>query len=224
MPTISPPSKPTPLAARLRPSKLDEVIGQTHLVGPGMPIRRMADKKRAQSTIIWGPPGTGKTTLVRALSREVDALFFAVNATNATVKELREIIAEAQRTNTQPLVFVDECLPYNALVAVMVNGSPKLMPIGYLVENRLKCQILSVDIKTNRSEWTDIISWSYVDPKPMVEVTIENGIVLRCSSDHLVYTTNRGYVSAGELGLEDDVCLLQNYLQEAHDGTRTQDL
>lgn len=106
MPTIDPPAKITPLAAALRPLKLDEVIGQRHLVGPGMAIRKMADKKRAQSAIIWGPSGTGKTTIVRALAREIDALFYNINATSATVKELREIILAGKSRST--FAFVDE--------------------------------------------------------------------------------------------------------------------
>jgi putative ATPase len=68
----------------------------------------MANKKRVQSTILWGPPGTGKTTLVRALSKEVDAIFVAVNATNAKVEELRKIIAAAQKAAKNTFVFVDE--------------------------------------------------------------------------------------------------------------------
>lgn len=108
MPTINPPVRQTPLAAALRPFKLDEVIGQKHLVGPGKAIRKMAEKKRAQSTILWGPPGTGKTSLVRALSKEIDALFFSINATNATVKELREIITTGKTGGHPVFAFVDE--------------------------------------------------------------------------------------------------------------------
>lgn len=108
MPPTQTTTKPTPLAAQLRPTKLDEVVGQAHLIGPNQPLRKMAEKKRAQSTILWGPTGTGKTTLVRALAREVDATFWAVNATNATVKELREIIAAAGKDSRQTFVFVDE--------------------------------------------------------------------------------------------------------------------
>lgn len=109
MPTVEAPANLTPLAAALRPRKLDEILGQQHLLGPDKLVRRMAIKRQAQSAIIWGPPGTGKTSLVRALSNEIDAAFFPVNATNATVKDLREIIAAAKVSQPrQTFVFIDE--------------------------------------------------------------------------------------------------------------------
>lgn len=223
-PPTKPPQRPTPLAIQIRPFKLDEVIGQTHLVGVGQPIRKMAEKRRAQSTILWGPPGTGKTSLVRALSREVDATFYNVNATNATVKELREIIVAAEKESTPPLVFIDECLPWGAMVCVRIDGIPQLKPIGFLVENRVKCEIFSVNTQTDQAQWMSIISWSVVDSKPMVEIEIEGGYTLKCSEDHLIFTTNRGYIPAKLLGPDDDVCLLQSYLQETHEYAKTQKL
>ena len=223
MPTINPPVRQTPLAAALRPFKLDEVIGQKHLVGPGKAIRKMAEKKRAQSTILWGPPGTGKTSLVRALSKEIDALFFSINATNATVKELRETILAGKNATKAPFVFVDECLPWSTMVCVRIAGAVQLKPIGFLVENCVQCEVLSVDTTTNLAEWRPIISRHTTPPKPLVEITVGR-MVLRCSEDHLVFTTNRGYVPARELGLDDDVCLQQNYLQEAHEYDKTQNL
>ncbi len=109
MPTVDRPQKSSPLAALLRPVGLADVIGQRHLLGPNGIISRMAAKRLPKSAILWGPPGTGKTSLVRALSREVDATFWAVNATSATVKEIREIInAAVQTPNRATFVFVDE--------------------------------------------------------------------------------------------------------------------
>lgn len=99
----------TPLAAQLRPHALDDIIGQAHLLGEGMPIRKMAQKRKAVSCILWGPPGSGKTSLIRALAREVDATFWNVNATSATVKELREIILAANSSKPNlTFVFIDE--------------------------------------------------------------------------------------------------------------------
>lgn len=105
----------TPLAIELRPKSLDEVIGQQHLLGPEMPLRKMAEKKKYQSTILWGPPGTGKTTIVRALAKETDSDFRQLNATNASVKELRTIVAHALKVieETRTFVFVDEIHRWN---------------------------------------------------------------------------------------------------------------
>src|SRR5258705_3816555 len=69
------PQAPSPLADRLRPQRLDEVVGQDHLLGPEGPIRRMAEARRLASMILWGPPGTGKTTIARLLAKEAGYQF-----------------------------------------------------------------------------------------------------------------------------------------------------
>jgi putative ATPase len=108
MPQLDRPPKTTPLAAILRPSSLNQIIGQDHLLGPGRPLRKMADKHKVQSTIFWGPPGVGKTSIVRALAAETNATFRPLNATDATVKDIRAIIKEAQDRAEDTFVFVDE--------------------------------------------------------------------------------------------------------------------
>ncbi len=101
-----------PLAARLRPRTLDEVVGQEHLVGPGAPLRRLAESDRVGSAILWGPAGTGKTTLARLLADTTAKHLTTLSATAAGVKDVREALAEAQhRLGEQgqgTMLFIDE--------------------------------------------------------------------------------------------------------------------
>lgn len=102
----------TPLAASLRPDNIRDVIGQEHLTSPGCPLARMVERKKFQSAIFWGPPGTGKTSLVRALAQETGSNFYPLNATKATVKDLRTVISAAEKAlekDNRTFVFVDEC-------------------------------------------------------------------------------------------------------------------
>jgi len=109
MPTTQKP-RITPLAIQLRPETLNDIIGQEHLLAAGKPIRRMADTKKFQSTIFWGPPGAGKTSLVSALASETNSNFHKLNATEATVKDLRKVIENAQKLlpDIRTFAFVDE--------------------------------------------------------------------------------------------------------------------
>src|SRR3954449_11700926 len=79
-----------PLAARMRPRSLDEVVGQEHLLGQGRPLRALIESDRLSSIILWGPPGTGKTTLARLIASETSAEFVALSAVTAGVKDGRE--------------------------------------------------------------------------------------------------------------------------------------
>ena len=108
MPNIKKEVRPTPLAVALRPHKLDDIVGQEHLLGEGKIFRRMVETAKYQSSIFWGPPGTGKTTLVRTLANETDSKFCPLNATGATVKDLRKVISEARASEECTFVFVDE--------------------------------------------------------------------------------------------------------------------
>ncbi|HWE66969.1 MAG TPA: replication-associated recombination protein A [Acidimicrobiales bacterium] len=106
-----------PLAARLRPRTLDEVVGQEHLVGPGAPLRTLAESDRVGSAILWGPAGTGKTTLARLLAATTAKHLVTLSATAAGVKDVREALADAQRRLGEQgqgtMLFVDEVHRFN---------------------------------------------------------------------------------------------------------------
>lgn len=97
-----------PLANVLRPASLDRIIGQEHLTGDGCILKLMAIKKSLQSTILWGPPGIGKTSIVTALANDAQASMVKLNATEATVKDIRKVIETARGSDKQTIVFIDE--------------------------------------------------------------------------------------------------------------------
>ena len=101
-----------PLAARMRPRSLDEVIGQEHLLGPGSPLRRLVEGDAPMSLILFGPPGTGKTTLALVVSSATNRRFVQLSALNAGVKDVRAVIetakSELSRLGRQTVLFIDE--------------------------------------------------------------------------------------------------------------------
>jgi putative ATPase len=101
-----------PLAVRMRPQILDDLVGQDHLLAEGSPLRRLVDADQASAVLLWGPPGTGKTTIAGIVSAQTDRRFVEVSAVSAGVKEVREIIDAARRDLTrggrETVLFVDE--------------------------------------------------------------------------------------------------------------------
>jgi len=132
----------SPLAERLRPKSIDEVVGQAALVGPNGVIRRMVAAKFLPSIVLWGPPGSGKTTLARLLAGQIGAVFSSKSAVTATLADVRAVIKEAreakERDQTRTVLFLDEIHRFNkaqqdALLPHVEDGT--IIFIGATTEN-----------------------------------------------------------------------------------------
>src|SRR2546421_2097530 len=107
---IGPPAD-APLADRMRPQTLDEVLGQGHLLDPGKPLRTAIERDQVPSMILWGPPGVGKTTLAQIIAKMTKSTFLPFSAVLTGIKEIKEIMAaaeKARRMGRRTIVFVDE--------------------------------------------------------------------------------------------------------------------
>lgn len=130
-----------PLAERMRPQTIDDVLGQDHLVGPDAPLRRLIESDQTPSMIFWGPPGSGKTTLARVIANTTQSRFVFFSAVTSGIKEVREVIARAadeQKLGRRTILFIDEIHRFNraqqdAFLPHVENGTVTL--IGATTEN-----------------------------------------------------------------------------------------
>src|SRR5438309_9878478 len=140
--SASGPAPPGPLADRMRPRTLDEIVGQEHLLGPGRVLRTALERGELHSMILWGPPGSGKTTLASLMAHVMGARFVAFSAVLSGVKEIRQVVAEAEteraRRRRCTILFVDEIHRFNraqqdAFLPHVEKGT--LVLIGATTEN-----------------------------------------------------------------------------------------
>ena len=131
-----------PLADRLRPLMLDDVVGQNHLIGKDQPLRHLIETDKLSSLILWGPPGTGKTTIARVIARVTQQDFHEMSAVSASVKDVRELVARAEtrlgHAEVGTILFLDEVHRFNksqqdALLPSVESGL--IVLIGATTEN-----------------------------------------------------------------------------------------
>jgi putative ATPase len=190
-----------PLAERMRPNGFDGFIGQSHLVGTEGTILKMIQSGDIRSMILWGPPGTGKTTLARLITTKLDAEFFQVNAISSGVKELREIIESAgnsMRIGKRTILFIDEIHRFNkaqqaALLKSVEDGT--LILIGATTENPSfevispllsRCQVYVLDPLAD-SELEAILNRSLIEDEFVKNVELtpdaKEELIRLCGSD-----------------------------------------
>src|SRR5271169_3210208 len=210
-----------PLAVRMRPRTLDEVIGQRHLTGAGTPFRKLIDNDAPMSLLLWGPPGTGKTTLAYVVSQVTKRRFVELSAVSAGVKDVRAAVDAARRTlgmsGTQTVLFIDEVHRFSktqqdALLPAVENrwvsfiGATTENPFFSVVSPLLSRSLLLTLQPLSDDDVREVISRALADPRGLGgAVTLDDE-----AADHLVRLAGGDarraltYLEAAALGLPRD--------------------
>jgi len=189
-----------PLAERLRPTTLDEYIGQKHLVGDKAILRQMIESGHLASFILWGPPGVGKTTLARIIANQLDRPFYTLSAVSSGVKDVREVIEKAKSNRLfalgkSPILFIDEIHRFSksqqdSLLGAVENGTVTL--IGATTENPSfevitpllsRCQVYVLKALTNE-DLLELVNRAITSDPELNKLTIcvdETEAILRFS-------------------------------------------
>lgn len=200
--TSNPP--PQPLADRMRPVNLAEYLGQEHLIGKGLPLRELVETASGLSFILWGPPGSGKTSLARIAAKQTESEFHEISAVNAGVADIRKIVQSAIQTwkakGCRTILFLDEIHRFNkaqqdAVLPFVENGTIRL--IGSTTENpsfevipalRSRCQIFRLEI-LERELVHNILTSALTNKEKGLG---ESGIVLDQEAQDLIVSYSNG--------------------------------
>ena len=190
-----------PLAEQLRPQTLDQYLGQDHLVGQNGALRKSLEVGRLPSIVLWGPPGVGKTTLALLLAKELDAPLYQLSAVNAGVKDVREVLATAEKKNLfetkRPILFIDEIHRFNkgqqdSLLHAVERGWITL--IGATTENpsfeinaallsRMQVYILNSHAKQDLSKMIDLANATEFAVSKKLSITAHDFLIRQSMGD-----------------------------------------